>query len=155
MGLEICHAGTGCCQACSLQLPYNALHQFTPNTKLQKHQQYRWLMPKYLLTTPTHKRALAQERNSYQATGKIQIFDFLTDYPLCRAERWRKHILQFSISWEGEKKVSVQAQTTSPSWTIPQERGGGQHQFPGELLSSVASPGLGSMSFNNLTGNKA
>lgn len=61
-GLEGCHTDTGCCQACSLHQAYHAFYQPAPNTKLQNHQEHQLVMPKYLLTAPTVKRALTPRK---------------------------------------------------------------------------------------------
>lgn len=93
-------------------------------------------MPKYFLITPKGKRALAPERNSYQTTWKIQKFDFLTDLSSVQGRKMKKaHFTILSFAGGGGRE-SVHVQTTSLSWTIPQEREGWQHQFPGEPLGS-------------------
>lgn len=124
----------------------NLLRTKTPAAQL--------LMPKYLLITPTGKSALIPAKNSYQTTWKIQIFDFLTDLSWMQGRKMKK--AHFTVlHFRGGGDWRVQTQTTSLSWTIPQERKGGQHQFSAEPLGSkLRSPALVSTSFNNLAENK-
>lgn len=96
---------TGSCQACSSHQPHNAFHQLAPDTKLQTPPAVYLLMPKYLLIIPRGKRALVLERNSYQTTWKIQIYDFLADLPWLQSIKMTAHFatLHFVCVWEIKK----------------------------------------------------